>query len=150
MTTGSTTPCPNCAILRQENQEFQAQLLAREQQVQQLQTELAAARKNSSTSSKPPSSDIVKPPKPSTPAADGQPSAGGQPGHPGHFRDVFPPEQVSDTMGHRLSVCPECGDLWHETGQAPQVIQQIELIPLTTTVEEHQSFTSRCPHCQTQ
>ena len=148
MTTRSTTPCSNCAKLQQENQEFQTQLRALEQQVQQLQTELATARKNSSTSSKPPSSDIVKPPKPSTPAADGQRTAGGQPGHPGHFRDVFPPEQVSDTLVHRLSLCPECGSLLQETGQAPRVIQQIELMPLTTTVEEHQSFTSWCPHCQ--
>src|SRR5271166_5030615 len=148
MVTRPTTPCPNCAKLHQENQELQAQLRALEQQVQQLQTELATARKNSSTSSKPPSSDIVKPPKPSTPVADGKRSPGGQPGHPGHFRDAFPAEQVSNTLVHRLSVCPECGGPLHETGQAPRIIQQIELIPLTTMVEEHQSFTSWCPHCR--
>src|SRR5208337_1483262 len=148
MVTRPTTPCPNCAKLHQENQELQAQLRALEQQVQQLQTELATARKNSSTSSKPPSSDIVKPPKPSTPVADGKRSPGGQPGHPGHFRDAFPPEQVSNTLVHRLSVCPEGGGPLHETGQAPRIIQQIELIPLTTIVEEHQSFTSWCPHCR--
>jgi len=36
----------------------------------------------------------------------------------------------------------------HETGAAPRVIQQIELVPLTTTVEEHQSYSSWCPHCR--
>jgi len=150
MTTRTTTPCANCAKLRLDNQALRAQLHTLEQKVQQLQTELAQARKNSSTSSKPPSSDIVKPPKPSTPetATDGQRSPGGQPGHLGHFRDPFPPEQVSDTVVHRLSVCPDCGGLLQETGQAPRIIQQIELIPLTTTVVEHQSFTSWCPHCQ--
>ena len=148
MITRSTTPCPNCTKLRQENRDLQARLRALEEQVQQLQTELAQARKNSSTSSKPPSSDIVKPPKPSTPTTDGHRSPGGQPGHPGHFRVPFPPEQVSDTVVHRLSVCPECGEALLETGQAPRIIQQIELIPLTTTVAEHQSFTSWCPHCR--
>jgi len=149
MATRSTNPCANCAKLRQENQALRAQLSALEQKIQQLQTELAQARKNSSTSSKPPSSDIVKPPKPSPPTADtdGQRSPGGQAGHPGHFRDPFPPEQVSDTVVHRLSACPECGGLLQETGQAPRILQQIELIPLTTTVAEHQSFTSWCPHC---
>ena len=148
MTTRSTTPCPNCAKLRHENQDLQARLCALEQHVQQLQTELAQARKNSSTSSKPPSSDIVKPPKPSTPATDGKRSPGGQPGHPGHFRAPFPPEQVSDTVVHRLSVCPACGGPLNDTGQAPRIIQQMELIPWTTTVAEHQSFTTWCPHCQ--
>ena len=51
-------------------------------------------------------------------------------------------------MVHRLSICPECGGTLQETGQAPRIIQQIELIPLTTTVAEHQSFTTWCPHCQ--
>jgi transposase len=148
MTTRPTTPCPSCGKLRQENLELQARLRASEQQVKQLQTELAQARKNSSTSSKPPSSDIVKPPKPTLPAPDEKRSPGGQPGHAPHFRDAFPPEQVSDTILHRLSTCPECGGVVHETGAAPRVIQQIELVPLTTTVEEHQSYSSWCPHCR--
>ncbi len=147
MATPTTTLCPNCAKLRQENQELQDRLCALEQHVLELQTELAKARKNSSTSSKPPSSDIVKPPPPSTPPADGQRSPGGQPGHPPHFRAPFPPDQVSHTFVYRLETCPECGGVLHETGDAPRIIQQIELVPLTYTVEEHQSYTSWCPHC---
>ena len=121
---------------------MQERLRVLEQQVKELQTELAKARKNSSTSSKPPSSDIVKPPPPSPPLADGKRSPGGQPGHPTHFRDAFPPDQVSDTLVYRLETCPECGGALHETGEAPRIIQQIELVPLTYTVEEHQSYTS--------
>ena len=148
MTRPPPTRCPNCAKLRQENQAFQDRIHNLEQHVQQLQTELAQARKNSSTSSKPPSSDLVKPPKPSTSSADGQRTPGGQPGHPGHFRDAFPPEQVSDTLVHRLSACPACGGALQETGAAPRIIQQIELIPLATTVAEHHSHSSWCPRCQ--
>jgi len=60
----------------------------------------------------------------------------------------LPPEQVANTFVHRLSLCPDCGAVLQDTGQAPRIIQQIELLPVTTTVEEHQSFTSWCPHCQ--
>src|SRR5271165_7452772 len=148
MTRPPPTHCPNCAKLRQENQELRDRIHILEQHVQQLQTEIAQARKNSSTSSKPPSSDLVKSPKPVTPSADGQRAPGGQPGHPGHFRDAFPPEQVSDTLVHRLSACPACGGALQETGEAPRIIQQIELIPLATTVEEHHSHSSWCPRCQ--
>ncbi len=42
------------------------------------QRELAQARKNSATSSKPPSSDLVKPPKPPTPTGAGWPTGAPQ------------------------------------------------------------------------
>lgn len=148
MTTRSTTPCSNCAKLRQENQALRDQLRALEQQVKQLQNQLAKAEKTSSTSSKPPSSDIVKPPPPSRSDPEGQRSPGGQPGHPPHFRDPFPPDQVSETFVYRLETCPACGGPLHQTGDAPRILQQIELLPLTYTIEEHQSYTSWCPQCQ--
>jgi hypothetical protein len=62
--------------------------------VARLQQQLAAARKNSSTSSKPPSSDMVKPPK--LPRKDRKKrKRGGQPGHEQHLRSPFPPESVN-------------------------------------------------------
>jgi len=48
-----------------------------------LQQQLAAARKDSSTSAKPPSSDIVKPKKP-LPKGGKKRQKGGQPGHDQH------------------------------------------------------------------
>ena len=48
----SATPCPGCQRLQEEVQSLRAA-------VAQLQEQLAAAHKDSSTSSKPPSSDIV-------------------------------------------------------------------------------------------
>jgi transposase len=58
---------------------------------ERLKAEIARLKKNSTTSSKPPSSDIVKPPLP--PKSYGKRRAGGQPGHPCHVRPTFPPEQ---------------------------------------------------------
>src|SRR5438105_1364192 len=59
----AATPCPDCQRLRAQVAAFQAQLEALQATVAQLQGQLAQARKDSSTSSKPPSSDLVKPPK---------------------------------------------------------------------------------------
>ncbi len=67
-----------------------------EKRIGELETELAKARKNSSTSSKPPSSDIVKLPKPRPPGSQGQRKIGGQSGHARHERRPFPPESVNE------------------------------------------------------
>ena len=64
----------------------------------ELETEIAKLRKNSSTSSKPPSSDIVKPPKPKPKGKRNKErrKIGGQKGHPKHERQPFAVEDLSD------------------------------------------------------
>ena len=60
-----------------------------------LKAEIAKLKKNSTTSSKPPSSDIVKPPhSPTSGGKRGKRRAGGQAGHSRHTRPLFSPEQV--------------------------------------------------------
>jgi transposase len=141
------TPCSRCAKLQQTNQELQEHIRHLEDMVQGLQKQLAAAKKDSSTSSKPPSSDIVKPTKaPADPNAPKR-SIGGQPGHPAHFRAPFPAEEVTRTLPHRLTQCPDCGQLLEETDEPPRIVQQIDLNPVTFTIEEHQSHSGWCPHC---
>src|SRR5271168_4577816 len=101
MTKRAKISCASClqlqrelASLRAAFQDCRAQMQELQATVQSLQEQLAAARKDSSTSSKPPSSDIVKPPRPA-PAGDGSPRPpGGQVGHAKHERVAFPPEQV--------------------------------------------------------
>jgi transposase len=63
--------------LRAENEALKAR-------VADLELALAKAHKNSANSSKPPSSDLVKPPRPKPPS--GRRHIGAQPGHPGHQR----------------------------------------------------------------
>jgi len=55
------------------------------EQVTRLTDKIAKLPKNSSNSSKPPSSDLVKPPKPKQ--SSGTPQQGGQPGHKGSNRE---------------------------------------------------------------
>src|SRR5262249_12444666 len=146
--------CPQCARLQTQNEALQARLGQLEQALQQLQQTveplrrgLSEATTDSSTSAKPPPSAIVTPPKPAPDPDAPQRSLGGQPGHPAHFRTPFPPEQLTASVPHRLTHCPDCGHLLEATDLPPRVVQQIDLRPLTFAIEEHQSHTSWCPHC---
>ena len=105
------------------------QLVALQAVVEQLQKQLAAALKNSSNSSKPPSSDIVKPPKPQPPAGQPRRKPGGQPGHTAHQRELFPPEMLACApTDYLLDACPGCGGHLHLTDAEPiQVVQQVDI-----------------------
>ena len=120
------------------------------QRIAQLESELAKARKNSATSSKPPSSDLVKPPKtPKSSAKQGSRRAGGQPGHPKHERAVFPPEQLDKTHEYTLETCPCCGSDLDAAEKAPQVIQQVDILEVPVRIEEHRGYVFWCPSCRT-
>lgn len=72
--------CPGCADWRRQNEILEAKVVT-------LEAELAAARKNSGNSSKPPSSDIVKArPKANKRGRPKKRKIGGQPGHARHQR----------------------------------------------------------------
>ena len=75
-----------------------------QQRVQELELALARARKDSSTSSKPPSSDLIKPPKTTTKPGGKRkpPKRGGQPGHKRHLRDPLPQHRVDEWLTYEL------------------------------------------------
>src|SRR5215468_5478421 len=132
------TGCANC-------QRLQAQLDAMQAELRQ---QLARLSKDSSTSSKPPSSDLVKPPKPSPPPGQPGRKPGGQPGHEPHFRSLFTPDQLTAPPAeHRLLCCPGCGGNLHPSGLAPRLLQQVEVLQAPLRVEEHRSFAGWCPRC---
>ena len=138
-----TTNRPVCASC----QRLQAQVDALQAEMAQLREQLAAARKDSSTSSKPPSSDIVKP----KPAAEGDAakrSRGGQPGHPKHDREPFPPGQVTHFEEHTLAVCPCCGGPLRRNGPCAKVVQQVDIAKPPLVIEQHTSPEYWCDHCQ--
>ena len=122
-----------------------------EQQVQrigELERELAKARKNSSTSSKPPSSDIVKPPRPSPPGGNGKRKIGGQPGHAKHERPPFPADAVNESHEYTLDACPGCGGRLQPANETPRVIQQVEVIEAPIRIEEHHGRAYWCRRCR--
>ncbi len=96
-----------------------------EKQVAELLAQVARLSKNSSNSSKPPSSDIVKPPKPDNPK--GPRRQGGQPGHQGVNRSPFRANQIDRVEELHPTACPHGhnGKL-EPTGQS-KVQQVVEL-----------------------
>jgi len=142
MRTTARKACPNCRRL-------EARLAELEATVARLQEELAAARKDSATSSKPPSSDIVKPPKPPPPDGQARRTIGGQPGHPKHEREPFPPEAVNaGSFDHRIDLCPRCGHgLEPASWSEPRVIQQVDIVEVPRSIQEHRGHAGWCPCC---
>ncbi|GAC1477482.1 MAG: hypothetical protein NVS1B6_19100 [Steroidobacteraceae bacterium] len=117
-------------------------------EVAQLRAELAAANKNSSNSSKPPSSDIVK--KPKDKSKDGKKRQGGaQPGHPRHERAPFGDDDV-DYVELRCLVCPDCQGPVLPSKEPPKVLQQVELaLPSALiSVVGFRSHACWCRKCQ--
>ncbi len=135
------------AQLRDDNARLQARVADLEAENARLRAELAAARKHSGNSSKPPSSDIAKP-APKTGSSTRR-RTGGQPGHPRHERKPFAPDQVDERQIHGLDQCPDCGGRDLETlGQPAQVLQQVELLSKPFKVTEHVVLACRCRDCQ--
>lgn len=134
--------CPGCEQLRQQV----AALLDRGAK---LEAQLAAALKNSGNSSKPPSSDIAKPPRPE-PAKRGKRKRkrGGQPGHPRHERPPFAPEDIDQAWDYSLSTCPDCGGKLTAGEEPPRVVQQVEIVASPIQVTEHRGLACFCRHCQ--
>jgi transposase len=104
--------------------------------IAQLEAEVARLKKNSGNSSKPPSSDIVKPPKPEASKHRGKRSIGGQPGHGKHERKPFDPEEVDRIV--------ECELPAEETqGLQPlphwRIIQQVELLERPFVITEYRA-----------
>jgi len=103
--------------------------------IQTLREELDRMKKNSGNSSKPPSSDIVKPPK-SKGRGKKKRKRGGQKGHKRFERPVFTPEQIDQTIEYELRDKDVEGlkplDEWF-------VIQQIELPEKMFHVTEHRA-----------
>jgi transposase len=132
---------------RQRNEFLEAEIARLREENERLTRQLAAARKTSATSSKPPSSDIVKPPKP--PRKDGKKrQRGGQPGHEQHLRKPFPPEDVNRFVPYTLDCCPQCGGSLVPSRHEPKVLQQVEIQAAPIIITEHQGLAYWCPHCQ--
>ena len=130
-------------------EELRRTVARQQQRIAELEKKLAGSRKNSSNSSKPPSSDIVKPERHCTNKAEpAKRKRGGQPGHLMHDRPPFDADQVSDTRVHELTACPDCGGSVTLTGNAPRVLQKVELIePVPWTVTEHRAHAYACTRC---
>ena len=115
--------------------------------VAELEAQVARLSRNSTNSSKPPSSDpptVTRSPRPPT----GK-KRGGQPGHQGHQRKLLPSEQVDKVVRLIPDRCGCCGESNSLTpcATAPVRSQLVEIPPIKPTVTEHQQFAVTCSAC---
>lgn len=125
--------------------------------IQKLEKELAEARRNSTNSSKPPSSDGLAGPQrargrnPVRCKSKRRP--GGQKGHPGHYRKLVDTAVVSQTVDVMPEECSGCGRGFAETTLHTQTVgeptrhQVVDLPPTKAWITEYRCFKIGCPHC---
>jgi len=104
--------------------------------VSELELQLAKALKNSSNSSKSPSSDIVKPPTNKKVDRRKKTKRGGQKGHRRQLREPLPPERVDETFVYEMNQS-DVSELGLTPTDEFEIIQHIELLDMPIHVIEH-------------
>lgn len=119
-----------------------AELLAVQQQLIEL------VNRTSKNSSSPPSQD---PPRFGNKSQKQKSSKkrGGQPGHEGHSRDLYPIEKCSSVIEHHPTICPICGESLSGEDENPYRHQIVEIPPIEPIVIEHRLHELRCRQCGT-
>ena len=141
---GQIPPAAQAAILALV-QHYEQRLQALQQQVDQLNQRL---NRNSTNSSRPPSSDPphVKRRPPIPPAGR---KRGGQPGHARQQRPLVPSEQVQRAIPVKPTACRKCGHALDGDDPQPRRHQVAEIPPITPEVTEYRLHRLTCPDCGT-
>ena len=139
--------------LRSELQERDRIIATLLERIAFLEERIAVLEKNSRTSSKPPSSDIVKPPKDKPPVDPKtkrkiKRKRGGQTGHKQNLRKPLAPELLDEIVKLELTRCPDCGHNLDLVQGETKVTQQIELVEKPFYATEYQQLMYWCEHCQ--
>ncbi len=142
--------------LREENEQLRDQVANQQERIADLERQLADRRKNSTNSSKPPSSDGMageQRERKRKRCRKGKRKPGGQPGHPGHHRGLVPAERVDrfevvlpPQCSHCERALPQDGGQVETTG-APRRHQVTELPEVRGHITEYQCPPVVCPDC---
>jgi transposase len=138
--------------LNRENEKLRQELIERDKKIAELERKLALRLQNSTTSSKPPSSDGL--------AGEQRPRGsrrkkvrrkpGGQPGHRGHWRGLAPLSRVDQVIEVFPPKCRHCDTRLSRKmstqGEARRH-QVTELPPIEAHITEYQCQCVVCPEC---
>ena len=125
-------------ILEKENAELKSEITKLKEENTRLQNLL---NKNSSNSSKPPSTDGFTKIFNSREKTGKKP--GGQPGHGGFYRQLY--TEPTGIIEHKQKFC-DCG---HEIQYKQKFsAKQYVDVELKVNIVEHRSYHGKCPHCQ--
>ena len=123
-------------------QEQAAEIQRLKEVIARLEEEIARLKKDSHNSSKPPSSDIVKPKRPPAKRSRKKRKRGGQFGHRKCNRVSFRPDEVDEVIEYELTA-RDARDL--DPLDAWRVVQQVSLPEKLYTVTEHRARKYRDP-----
>lgn len=129
-------------LLNEQEARHRAEISRLEARICELEKRLG---KNSSNSSKPPSSDGLKRTKSQRPKNSSR-KPGGQPGHPGQTLRQSQNPDISVAVP--LDTCPECGaDLSGQPAAGEEIRQIFDLPPIRMQVTEYRAQRKMCPDC---
>jgi transposase len=142
--------------LRREIERLRKQHAEDQKKITELERQLAAYQKDSSNSSRPPSTDRKKCGQRRYSARQkSKRKPGGQKGHVGKHRPLAPPERVDETVVMEPKACQHCGtalpppnDPAYQTEGEVQRHQVTELPPLRAKITEYQCPRVVCPCCR--
>src|SRR5438445_1441888 len=138
--------------LREKVDEQAKQIAEAEKQIADLERQLALRQQNSTTTSKPPSSDgLAGQQRTRGRRSKSRRKPGGQPGHPGHSRPLVPIERVNAMVDLFPDACRHCqhalpARLRHMVGE-PRRHQVTELPPIKAHITEYRCHRIVCPAC---
>ena len=134
--------------------EVEKQLADAEKQIADLERQLGLKQQNSTTSSKPPSSDgLAGKQRERCRKMKSKRKVGGQPGHRGAHRRLAPPEKVNEIRPVLPCQCRQCGQSLPQrleevqTDGTPRRHQVTELPPIQAHIIEYQCHGVICPEC---
>jgi transposase len=116
-----------------------------EKQLENLQEKVNGNSKNSSI---PPSTEIFKPDQKKS-SKKKKRSRGGQKGHLGNSRELYPESQCQSIENHKPEICKCCGEKLSGTDEHPYRHQIVEIPPIELEIVEHRLHQLECNHCGT-
>ena len=126
-------------------------ILTQQEAIEHLKQEIeklkASKERDSKTSSKPPSQDLLKKSEKRKEQANKGRKPGGQPGHQGKTRKGF--SRVDRYEVSSTSNCSHCGrDITEAKVRKIEKHQVAQLVPKPIEIVEYQRLHFECPHCQ--
>lgn len=136
--------------LREELDERAKQITDQAEQIEDLKRQLALRQQNSTTTSKPPSSDgLAGQQRLRGRRTKSRRTPGGQPGHPGHHRALVPITRVHRIVEVVPEACRHCDQRLHARDDVgdPRRHQVTELPPIEAHITEYRCHRRQCPGC---